>query len=413
MESNNYKYLIIGGGVAGTTAAEVLRQNDKDGRIAIVSDEPRMYSRIMLSKANFFLEKIPFEQIWLRKKEWYEENKIEFLGGVLATKLDAKSKTIELSDGKILQYEKLLLATGGEAKRWPLAGADKKGICYVRDLSEAKVLMEEVKTAKQAIAIGSGFVSFEMCEMMRLAGLEVTLVMREPYYWYPLLDEESSKIIEEAMQRGSVKILREAEVSEILGDEKINGVMLKDGSKIECQLALIGIGLACNLDWIKNAGIEIEKGILANEYLETNVPDIYAAGDVAEFNDLVLGEKIQLGNWVNAQMQGRTAALNMLGEHKPFRMVSFYTAIGFGLNIAMSGDVRVKPEYKIIKRGSPEINSFVRIIVDTNDEIIGATFINRTQDMSVINKLIETDFKITGHESELSDPNFDLKKFLA
>ncbi|MEK7669586.1 MAG: FAD-dependent oxidoreductase [Patescibacteria group bacterium] len=406
-----YKYLIIGGGVASITAAETLRQNDKDSRIGIVCDEPHLfYSRIMLSKPNFFFGKIPFEQIWLRKEEWYAQNKIELISGNLATKLDASAKNITLSNGQILQYEKLLLATGGEARSWSLPGVDKAGICYVRDLDQAKELIENVKTAKQAIAIGSGFVSFEMCEMMHLAGLEVTLIMRESYFWYPLLDIESAKMIETALQKGGVKILRENEVVEILGNERISGVILKDGTQVPCQLAIIGIGLVCNLNWVKEAGIEINKGILANEYLETNIPDIYTAGDVAEFNDLVLGEKIQLGNWVNAQMQGRAVAMNMLGEHKPFRMVSFYTCIGFGLNIAMSGDVKVNPARKIIKRGSSEINSFARIIIDTNDKIIGATFINRTQDMSPINKLIEFNFKVSGYESKLSDPNFDIKQ---
>jgi len=413
MQPEKYKYLIIGGGVAGTTAAETLRQNDKKSRIGIVSDEPHLfYSRIMLSKPNFFLGKIPFDQIWLRKAEWYEKNKIELVSGNLATKLDTSTKTITLSNSQILQYEKLLLATGGEARSWPLPGALKAGICYVRDLDQAKELIENVKTAKQAIAIGSGFVSFEMCEMMRMAGLDVTLIMREPYFWYPLLDEESAKMIEKGLEDGGVKILSQSEVIEIKGENKIEGVTLKNGNQIPCQLALIGIGLVCNLDWLKNAGVEINKGIVANEYLETNLPDVYTAGDVAEFNDLVLGENVQLGNWVNAQMQGRTAGTNMQGEHKPFRMVSFYTAIGFGLNIAMSGDVRLKPNSKVIKRGSPEINSFARIIVDEKDEIIGATFINRTQDMSPINKLIESNFKVSGHESELSDINFDLKQLL-
>jgi NAD(P)H-nitrite reductase large subunit len=406
------KYLIIGGGIAGTTAAETLRQNDKDGSIAIVSDEPRMYSRIMLSKPNFFLEKIPFDQVWLREEKWYAENKIDFIGELLAIKLDAQNKTVELNNGKTLQYEKLLIATGGEARRWPIAEADKKGVCYLRDLSEAKELIENVKTARQAVAVGPGFVSFEMCEMMRLAGLEVTLIMREPYYWYPLLDEESAKMIEDGLQKGGVNILRNSEVLEIKGVENIEGVVLKDGTQVPCQLALVGIGLECHLDWVRKAGIEINKGILTNEYLETNISDIYAAGDVTEFNDLILGERIQLGNWVNAQMQGGIAALNMLGQHKPFRFVSFYTVQGFGLNIAMSGDVRIKPKYKVIKRGSPEINSFARIIVDTNNEIIGATFINRTQDMAVINKLIESNFKVNGFESQLSDPNFDLKQLL-
>ncbi len=413
-----YKYLIIGGGVAGTTAAETLRQNDKDGGVAIVSDEPRMYSRIMLSKPNFFLGKIPFDQIWLREERWYAENKIDFIGETMAQNLDPQNKTITLKDGRILKYEKLLLATGGEARRWPIPGSDKKGVCYLRDLKEAQTLIENVKTAKQAIAIGSGFVSFEMCDMMRQADLEVTLVMREPYYWFPLLDEESARIIEDALQKGGVKIFRDAEVCEILGKEKIEGVILKDNTKIDCQFALIGIGLSCNLDWIKESGIKMNKGILTNEYLETNIPDIYAAGDVAEFNDLVLGEKIQLGNWVNAQVQGKTAAHNMLASfdklrtRQPFKMVSFYTCIGFGLNIAMSGDVRMKPEYRIIKRRSPESGSFARIIVDANDEIIGATFINRTQDMSVINKLIESDFKVASHETELADVNFNLKQLL-
>lgn len=412
MNEKNYKYLIIGGGVAGTTAAETLRQGDKEGSIAIVSDEPRFYSRIMLSKPNFFLGKIPFDNIWLKQEDWYEQNKISFIQNVTAKKLDTGAKTVEISDGRILKYEKLLLATGGEARRWQIAGADKKGICYLRDLSEAKELIENVKTAKQAVAVGSGFVSFEMCEMMRLAGLEVTLIMREPYYWYPLLDEESAKMIEKGLESGGVKILRESEVSEILGQDKIEGVVLKDGTKIDCQLALVGIGLECHLDWIKEAGIEINKGVVADEYLQTNISDIYAAGDVAEFNDLVLGEKVQLGNWVNAQMQGRTVANSMLGGRKPFHMVSFYTCIGFGLNIAMSGDVRIKPEYKVIRRGSPDINSFARIIVDQNNEIIGATFINRSQDMMPVNKLIESDFKVNGFESQLSDPNFDLKQLI-
>ncbi len=411
---NHYKYLIIGGGVAGTTAAETLRRGDKESSIAIVSDEPRMYSRIMLSKANFFLGKIPFDNVWLKEEKWYTENKIDFIGNTLATKLNAQDKTIELKDGKVLQYEKLLLATGGEAREWPLPGADKKGICYVRDLSQVKILMENVKTAKQAIAVGSGFVSFEMCEMMKMAGIEdVTLIMREPYYWYPLLDKESSQMIEDALTKGGVKIIREDEVKEILGDSRISGVVLNDGKKIDCQTAVIGIGLACYLDWVKEAGIEINKGILANEYLETNLSDIYTAGDSAEFNDLILGEKVQLGNWINAQTQGRTVAKNMLGTHEAFKMVSFYTCIGFGLNIAMSGDVRVKTECRVVKRGSPEINSFARIIVDCNDEIVGATFINRSQDLMLINKLIETNFKVSGHESELSDPNFDLKQLLS
>jgi len=405
-----FKYLIIGGGVAGTTAAETIRQNDPVGSLVIVSDEPYFfYSRIMLSKPSFFLEKIPFEQIWLKNENWYRENKIEFWGGKKAIQLDATQKIITLNTGEQIKYEKLLLATGGYARQWPIAGADKEGICYLRNLDQAKNLMALVKTAKQAVAIGSGFISFEMCEMMRLAGLEVTLVMREPYYWYPLLDEDSGKIIEQALEKGGVKILPNSEVAQILGDKKLEGVILKDGTKIDCQLAVVGIGLQCELEWLKQAGLQTNRGISANEYLETNIPDIFTAGDIAEFQDLVLGEKVQLGNWVNAQVQGRIAALNMLGQKQPFKMVSFYTTQGFGINIAFSGDVRVNETRKVIKRGSPGTNSYTRLIIDQNTEIVGATFINRSQEIAAVNKLIETNFKIEGYETKLADPDFDLK----
>ncbi len=410
----NVDYLIVGGGVAGTTAAETLRQNDKNCSIAIVSDEPyRFYSRIMLSKPNFFLEKIPFDNIWLKKESWYSENNIEFLAGVKAVKLDPAAKVVEFDNSEKVSYSKLLLALGGSARRWPVPGADKEGIAYLRNLEEAKKLIAWVKTSKKAIAVGSGFVSFEMCEMMKLAGLDVTLVMREPYYWYPLLDEKSGAMIERDLQKAGVNILRNSEVAEVLGGQRIEGVVLKDGTGLECQLAVVGIGLESNLEWVKQAGIEVNRGILANEYLETNLSEIYAAGDIAEFNDIVLNERIQLANWANAQNQGKVAALNMLGKKQVFKLVSFYTAQGFGIAIAMVGDVRATPERKIVERGSPELNSFARIIIDEKGEIVGATFINRSAEMGAVSKLIEKDFKTQGHEQELHDAAFNLNSLLA
>lgn len=406
------KYLIVGGGVAGTTAAETIRQKDADGTIAIVSDEPhRFYSRIMLSKPNFFLGKIPFEQIWLKDEAWYKKNRVEFIAGRKAVKLDATQKNIMLDNGDIFYYEKLLLAIGGCARPWGAEGAGKNGVFYLRTLDDAKNVIAMVKTSKQAVAIGGGFISFEMCDMLRLASIDVTLIIRESYYWEPMLDEMSGRMIERAFEKGGVKILRNSEVSKIIGENSVEAVITNNGEKIPCQIAMVGIGVFCPFEWVATSGIKVNSGILSNEYLETNVPDIWVAGDSAEFQDIILGEQIQLGNWVNAQTQGRAAGLNMTGAKKPFSMVSFYTTQGFGITIAFVGDVRPEKDCLIIKRASEETNAYERLILK-GGKLVGATIINRTQELGFLSKLIEKQIHLSGKESELSDITFNLANLL-
>ena len=405
------KYLIIGGGVAGTTAAETLRQTDTAASIAIVSDEPyRLYSRIMLSKPNFFLKKIPFEQIWLKTESWYKEKNIELIAGNTASALDAKAKNVTLSSGEVIAYEKLLLAVGGRVRTWDTK-VPETGVFYLRTLDDAKAIIAAVPNAKQALSIGGGFVSFEMCDMLRLANLEVSLILREAHYWSPMLDEASGKIIERALEKGGVKIYRNAEVASVLGEKMVDGAILKDGTRLACQMIIAGIGLSCPTDWLKNAGVAVNHGILANEYLETNMPDVWAAGDAAEFRDVILDEQIQLGNWVNAQMHGRAAAFNMTGKHDPFKLVSFYTTQGFGITIAFVGDSRPLPERTVIPRGSADAGSYGRIIVK-DGKVFGATLINRTNELGLISKMIEKNVNVAGREQDLGNASFDLKTLI-
>ncbi|MEK7181065.1 MAG: FAD-dependent oxidoreductase [Patescibacteria group bacterium] len=411
-----YKYLIAGGGVAGATAAETIRGRDSEGSIAIVNEEPYMlYSRVMLSKPNFFLGQIPFESIWLKGKEWYEKNRVVFMGAKKLEKLETGRKLATLSDGTQIEYDKLLLATGVCTREWQVAGADKKGVFYLRTLEDGKKIIEAVKTGKRAIVIGGGFIGFEMADMLHLAGLDVTMVIRENYFWEPLLNEASGRMIEKAMTENGVKILYNLLVNEVLGNEEVKGVLLSNGTRLDCDMIICGIGAECHTDWIKSIGLNVNRGILANEYLETNLPDIWTAGDTAEFKDLILDETVQIGNWVNAREQGRIAAINMTGERKPFKFVSFYTTQGMGVTIAFVGDVRMGPDRIVIQRGSPEINSYGRIIIldkGSRKEVEGATFINRTKEMGSVAKLIESNMDVSNKTKELGDPNFDLKLLL-
>jgi nitrite reductase (NADH) large subunit len=417
----NYKYLIVGGGAAGTSAAETIREKDATGTVAIISDEVHpLYSRVMLSKPNFFLGKIPFDQIWMKGADWYKTNKIIFLGGRTVTALDAQKKIVTLDDGKRLGYEKLLIATGVRTRPWNVPGADKKGIFSLRTLEDGQKIMEAIKTAKKAVTIGGGFIGFEMADLMHLAGLDTTMILREDYFWQPTLDEASGKMIENALIKNGIKVLKNAEVTEVVGNENVSGVILKDGAKLDCDIIIVGIGVVPpNLNFVKNAGIETKNAIIANEFLETNIADIWTAGDIAEYKDLLLEENVQLGNWVNAREQGRVAGLNMVasnsgnvGTKTSFKFVSFYTTQGVGISIAFVGDVRPLPDRTIILRGSPESGSYERILVDAKGELVGATMINRTGDMSTISKLIENNVDITTHTTDLGDANFDLKNLL-
>jgi NAD(P)H-nitrite reductase large subunit len=177
------------------------------------------------------------------------------------------------------------------------------------------------------------------------------------------------------------------------------------------DMIMVGIGNHCSLEWVKSAGIACNRGILADEFMATNAPDVWTAGDVAEYHDLALNENIQLGTWVNAQLHGRTAAMNMMGNHQPYHQITFYTAQGMGLAIAFVGDTRVLPDRQVIQRGSPEAGGYTRILI-LNGEVEGATMVNRTKDMGALGKLIEQNINVEPHIRELGDPAFDLKTLI-
>lgn len=405
-----FKYIIIGGGVAGTTAAETIRKNDATGGIAVVSDEPyRFYSRLILSKPNFFLGKIPFDSVWLRKEAWYPENKIELIAGRTAIEFNPKSKEISLDNGDTLVYEKLLLALGTKPNIWSNDDTKKDGIYYLRSVDDGRRIMEAIKTAKKSAVIGGGFIGLEMCELLRMAGLPTSFFIREKFFWDYVWDETSARMVETAMDRHGVDIHLNVTVEAILGDGRVSGARLSNGRTVEFDMLIIGIGTHFPLNWLRQSGLEIGKGILANEFLETNIPDVWTAGDVAEYEDNIIGSKVLMGNWANAQEQGRVAGGNMSAEKKPFRFVSFYTTQAFGVSIAFLGDVSPKEGRDIVYRGSYELNSYSRLILDSG-RLVGATMINRTAELQAISKIIEKRSDISDKIERLDDVAFDLKQ---
>ena len=247
--------------------------------------------------------------------------------------------------------------------------------------------------------------------MLRLANIDVTLILREPHFWDPLLDEHSGKLIEVALEKGDVKILHNSLVKEVIGGDTVQGVALQNDIVLPTDMIVVGIGTYCPIEWTAGSGIKTNRGIVTDEYLAASAPDVWAAGDGAEFKDVILSEQIQLGNWANAQMQGKVAARNMCGAHEQFRIVSFYVTSGFGITIAFAGDIRPAPEKKIVTRASADGRFYGRILLK-NGKLVGATLINGTRDLSSIVKLIERGTDLSEKCAELADPSFSLATLL-
>jgi NAD(P)H-nitrite reductase large subunit len=312
----------------------------------------------------------------------------------------------------VFGYGKLLVATGVRARHLTVSGSDKKGIHYLRTLEDGKGIMAHIKTAKKCAVIGGGFIGFEMADLAKLAGLETVMILRESYFWEPTLDPVEGKMVEKALEKGGITLKKSAEIKEIIGGDSVEGIVLVDGTRIDCDMIIAGIGITTPIEWIKHDGGKTNTGILCNEYLETSLPDVYAAGDIAEYKDLLLEETVQMGSWVNAHEQGRVAGINMAGPEKiPFKFISFYTTQGLGISIAFVGDARALPDRKLVTRGSEELGWFTRFLI-VGKELEGATLINKTGDLTTISKLIEKNVDVSGVLDKLADPTFNLKELL-
>jgi NAD(P)H-nitrite reductase large subunit len=409
-----YTYVIIGGGIAGTTAAETIRKTDKEGKIAIVSDEPHpLYSRVLLSKPAWVLGEQPFDNVWLKKEAWYQEQGIHLFRGLSATALNPDSKQVTLSDGDVLVYEKLLLATGAHARKWPVKGAEKEGVLYLRTVDDAKRIGTVAQGApKHVVMIGSSCVSFEIIEVLHSRGFTVTEVMREKHFFEPSLSGEEAAIVERVLDEKGVEVIRETEVAEVLGDGVVTGIRLASGREIPCDYILAFIGVDLPVGWIQAAGIATHRGIYANDYLETNVPHVWTAGDTTECWDRALGETVIMGNWMSARLQGEIAGKNMAGERVPFEQVSFHSSHGFGNTIGWTGDVRPLPDRTIIHYPTPEPHTYCRIIL-REGRVIGGTTVNRPDLMGVMTNLIKKRTDLTNSTDALRAGSVDLKALLA
>lgn len=409
-------YLIIGGGIAGTTAAEFIRMNDVSGRITIVTEEAEpLYSRVMLPY--YLRDQIPFERLRLRNPEQYKEKKIELIKTVRADKIDTQNKRISLSNNQDVEYKKLLIASGGKVNRLMIPGAALAGVTYLRKLEDVKVIRKLLRRAKNAVVIGAGFVGIDFAEIFIKAGLNTTCVIRESSFWSSVVGENIGEFINQILEKNGVKIISEVAAEEFLGSKKLEAVRLNNGNQISTDVAGVGIGIHMDLGHLKNSGLKINKGVVTNEYLETNIPNVWAAGDVAEFYDSLFDKHHQMGNWSNAAAQGKAVGSNMATgwgdrNREKFATVSAYTTSMFNENFTFMGDPTVDENTVVVERGSAQDGKLGRINL-RNKAITGAALINLPADRRPIEELIKNRVRITVEKEKLADTGFDLHNLLS
>lgn len=409
MSERSVDYLIIGGGPAGTSAAEAIRRRDKGGSVAIVTDEPHpLYIRPSL--AFYMRNKIQRDQLFQKKIEFYNKNSIELITEKKVAKISAAGKKAYLEDGGFISFKKLLVATGGRPRRWQIPGADLEGVCYLRTLNDAEAMMNRMRSSKKAIVVGGGFLGMDLNQTFRIAGLDVVNIIREKVFWSRFLDEDGGRLIEKILKENGIRMIPEDEVTEVLGNSSVTGVRTKSGKMVDAQIIGVGIGIELNLDLLDKNEISIGKGVIVDDHLRSSSPDLFAAGDIAEFYDLVMEKRHIMGNWSNALAHGRVAGANMAGEDKVLEVVSSYQIDIWGKSLIAMGDTAMAENTKVFIRDHRDQYKYGRIFV-RNSIIKGAILIDLKDMEGPLSTLIKEKREVKGPE-RLSDPAFDLKGLL-
>lgn len=324
--------VIVGAGAAGGAAAEMLRREGYDGRVTLLgADEFLPYDRPNLSK-DYLAGTAPEDWIPLRPAEFYREQKIETLTNTSVTTIDLQKKQVTLANGRSLDYGALLLATGAQPVRLSIPGDDLPHVCYLRTLADSRHIIDQAKTARRAVVIGASFIGLEVAASLRERKLEVAVVGKASLPLEKILGRELGQLIHETHEAHGVKF-HLGRTPVVIQDR---GVQLDDGTILDCDMVVVGIGIRPNTALAEKAGIPIDDGVLVNEYLETNVPGVFAAGDIARWPDPRAG-RIRVEHWVVAQRQGQTAARNILGADEPFNLPPFFWSNHFDVHIRYVG----------------------------------------------------------------------------
>ena len=399
--------MIVGGGLAGATAALTLRRGGFDGRVVIVcAEEHPPYSRPPLSKAVVRGESPP-EKTHLRPPRIWKSNQIELLSGVAGVSLDPGAHSLDLSDGTTLGYDKLLVATGGVARRLPGAvGVDT--VQTLRTIEDALALREHLSRGRSLAVIGAGFIGAELAASAVMVGAPVTVLEALPLPLARVLPPFLGELYARLHRERGVDLRTGVGMARVQARRSGVTVSDADGNRVAADKVLVAIGIELDLHLAQNAGLETGDGIMVDQFCRTSAPDVFAAGDIANHPNPLLGRRLRIEHWQHAQHQGAAAAWNMLDRAEPFAEVPWLWTEQYEFNLQIAG--LPEPSDRIVLRGDADALDFVAFLV-RDGRLAAVVGVNRPDEVRAGRTLIAQ--HASPSDAKLADPDFDLATLTA
>jgi 3-phenylpropionate/trans-cinnamate dioxygenase ferredoxin reductase subunit len=353
-------FVIVGASLAGAKAAETLRTEGFDGHIILIGAETdRPYERPPLSKG-YLQGKEDKAKIYVHDEGWYADNNVELRLGTRATGLDSGAHTVTIDGGEQLSYTKLLLTTGSTPRQLTIPGADLGGIFTLRTVGDSEALRDAISSGGRIVVIGAGWIGLETASAARGYGSDVTIIEPHETPLHAVLGEELGQVFAQLHRDNGVDLRLRTGVQEFRGDgDRVTSVVTDKGDEIEASAVIVGVGIRPNVELAEAAGLAVDNGILVDAQLQTTDPDVYAAGDVANAHNPLLGRNVRVEHWANALNSGPAAAKSMLGKGEPYDRVPYFFSDQYDLGMEYSG-LAAPGEYDdVVYRGDKDKREFI------------------------------------------------------
>jgi 3-phenylpropionate/trans-cinnamate dioxygenase ferredoxin reductase subunit len=399
-----HRHVILGASLAGATAAITLREEGADGDVILIGAEPQPpYERPPLSKA-YLRGEVPFDKALVRPAAFYAEHGIQTIFGTRATRIDPSARVVELEDHRRVSFDALLIATGGRNRTVSIPGVDLDGIYSLRTVQDADRIRAEMIAGRRAVVVGMGFIGSEVAASLRQKGLEVVAIDPSKTPLFRVLGEDVGETIAKLHRDHGVRMIFEDTVAAFEGTRRVGCVVTKAGLRLECDFAVVGIGIEPAVEALADSGIHVDNGVVVDEYCQTNVSGIYAAGDVANHYHPVFDRRIRVEHWQNAIKQGAAAARNMLGKRIAYDEIHWFWSDQYDANLQYAG-FHTQWE-QLVVRGRLESASYLACYVNAG-RIDAAVGLNRAKELRRIMPLIKARRSV--NLERLRDESVDLR----
>jgi 3-phenylpropionate/trans-cinnamate dioxygenase ferredoxin reductase subunit len=400
-------FVIVGAGLAGAKAAEGLRTEGFDGRVVLIGEEvERPYDRPPLSK-EYLQGKLEKEKIYLQPEGFYAEHDVELRLETRVTTIDRDPHQLTTQSGEVIGYDKLLLTTGSSPRRLSVPGADLDGVLYLRRVGDCEAIKAEFATVKRMAIIGGGWIGLETAAAARAAGVEVTVLEMAKLPLLGVLGPEMAEIYAALHTKHGVELRMGVEVADIMGaNHGASGVRLADGSQIDADVVVVGVGITPNTELGEAAGLAVDNGILVDEHLQTSDPDVFAAGDVANAHYPSLGRHLRLEHWSAALNQGPVAAANMVGRTTAYDHVPYFFSDQYEMGMEYWGYVKAGHYDQVVFRGEVDKGEYIAFWL-RQDRVLAAMNVNVWDQGDAIVALIGSSDRVD--VARLADPGVTLE----